>query len=100
MLETSMAAPRHLYVFAYDIGHDGRRTRVSNILSSSLVRVQRSVFEGRLTVAAARRLMRKVGPYISADDSIRAYAVTEAGRGATIVLGEPPLAEAADFLLL
>jgi len=96
----AMAAPRHVYVFTYDISRDSRRARVADILSTSLIRVQRSVFEGRLTVAGARRLVRQVAPLLSAEDSLRAYAVTQSGRSATIVVGNPPLAEETDFLLL
>lgn len=95
-----MAPPKHIYVFTYDIARDSRRERAAEILGTHLVRVQRSVFEGRLTVAAARALCRTIAPLLTAEDSLRAYAVTQDGRADTIVLGDPPLTEAADFILL
>ena len=94
-----MPRATHLYVFTYDIERDGARARVAALLEGELVRVQRSVFEGRLTAAAARRLADRAAALIGPADSLRAYAVTEEGRAASVVHGGAPLAERSAFLL-
>lgn len=89
----------HLYVFAYDVEKDGARARVAALLENELVRVQKSVFEGRLTQPQAARLARKVASCIAATDSLRVYAVTAEGREASLAVGGAPLGERSDFLL-
>lgn len=96
---TEMARPSHLFVFAYDVSRDAPRTRLAALLEDSLDRVQRSVFEGRLTLAEARALARKAALLLGPDDSLRVYAVTEAGRRASLAFGCAKLPEADDFLL-
>jgi len=95
-----MARPEHLFVFAYDIARDSPRARLAALLETCLDRVQDSVFEGRLTLAEARRLARLADPLVGPEDSLRIYAVTEAGRRASQVIGRGSLPEAHDFILL
>lgn len=95
-----MARPDHLWVFAYDIRRDGDRSRMAALLERHLDRVQRSVFEGRLTLAAARQLAGRAAVLLGPDDSLRCYCVPEAGRRSSIVHGVGCLPEADDFVLL
>jgi CRISPR-associated endonuclease Cas2 len=95
-----MARPEHLYIFAYDIVHDSKRTKVHALLSEHLTPVQKSVFEGRLTAEFALKLGKKVSVMIGPDDNLRIYCVTEAGRRASFAFGDTPLPEAQDFVLL
>lgn len=95
-----MARPEHLFVFAYDIELDRVRRRVAEQLETWMTRVQKSVFEGRMTAEAARRLARDIAVSIGPDDSLRVYCLTEVGRRASFVHGATPLAEAGDFWLL
>lgn len=95
-----MARPDHLWVFAYDIRRDSDRTRLASVLEEHLDRVQRSVFEGRLTLDAARRLVDAVTPFVGPEDSLRCYCVPEAGRRISLVRGTGTLPEADDFVLL
>ena len=95
-----MARPEHLYVFCYDISRDKVRGRVADALEAVLVRVQGSVYEGRLTRDAARRLADQTGAMIETGDSLRVYAVTQAGLKASIVKGPQPLMQAEGYYLL
>ena len=95
-----MARPEHLFVFAYDVEKDSARGKIADALGESLDRVQLSVFEGRLTSAAAQQLSRRAAALMGPDDSLRVYCVTEAGRRGSFVFGAPPLAERHDFFLL
>ncbi|WP_137177013.1 CRISPR-associated endonuclease Cas2 [Roseomonas sp. AR75] len=94
-----MARPDHLFVFAYDVARDTSRAKLATLLDESLDRVQLSVFEGRLSLAAARRLARRAEALLGPDDSLRVYAITEAGRRASMAFGRAQLPEAHDFLL-
>lgn len=95
-----MSRPEHLFVFCYDVSKDSARERLSSLLETSLTRVQKSVFEGRMSVAGAQRLARRAGNLIGVDDSLRVYCVTEAGRRACHTIGRTPLAEPGDFWLV
>jgi CRISPR-associated protein Cas2 len=97
---SDMARPQHLYVFAYDIERDASRSKVADILSEKLVRVQFSVFEGRLTRGEAETLAKEAALRIGPDDSLRCYCIPEAGRRLSFTHGGPPIAEAGDFWLL
>ncbi len=95
-----MARATHLYVFAYDVERDWAREKVAHALEEQLVRVQKSVFEGRLTQDQARRLARRVQAHLAPADSLRVYAVTADGLDASLVVGVPPLPEKHAFMLL
>lgn len=95
-----MARPEHLYVFAYDIVSDRNRRRAATALEETMTRVQYSVFEGRLTRDKAQKLSDRVSRFLGPEDSLRAYCVTGAGRLASFIVGEPPIAEQGDFWLL
>ena len=89
-----------LMVFSYDIADDRLRRRVSDILSDRLVRVQRSVFEGRMTREEAAKLAAKLARYLDRCDSLRVYCVTREELEASFCHGLVPMAEEQEFWLL
>lgn len=95
-----MARPDHLFVFAYDVEKDGARTKLAQWLEERATRVQKSVFEGRMTVVEARGVAAGARRFLGPDDRLRVYCITEEGRAQSLAIGEPPLAEPADFWLL
>lgn len=96
-----MARPDHLFVFAYDIARDSDRARVAELLLEHMVRVQGSVFEGRMSQDLARHLGHRAAQYLGPEDSLRFYCVTDPGRRASASFGAgPPIAEAQEFWLL
>jgi CRISPR-associated protein Cas2 len=95
-----MAARQHLMVFTYDIRKDSTRAKVSDLLEGELARVQKSVFEGRLTRTDAHDLARRVLALLDEGDSLRVYAVTPLGLKNSIAHGGAPLAEPHAYWLL
>lgn len=93
-------ARTHVMVFCYDVSRDGARARVAALLETQLIRVQKSVFEGRLSSKAARTLARQAGALLDEGDSLRVYAVTPAGLRQSIALGSLPLPEAHNYWML
>lgn len=87
-----------LYVFAYDVERDRTRAKIAALLENEMVRVQKSVFEGRMTRAQAGRLQHKVAHAMGPGDSLRVYAVTADGLDASLAIGSP-LPEKSDYLL-
>lgn len=95
-----MARPDHLFVFAYDVAGDRARVRLADLLEAQATRVQKSVFEARLTTDEARRLTAQATTLIGVGDSLRVYCITEAGRRISSVHGPTPMSEPADYWLL
>jgi CRISPR-associated protein Cas2 len=93
-------AREHLMVFSYDVRKDSIRAKVADVLEGELARVQKSVFEGRLTSAASHNLARRVLALLDEGDSLRVYAVTPLGLKNSIAYGGAPLAEAHAFWLI
>lgn len=93
-----MAKP--LMVFSYDITDDRLRRRVAKILSDRLVRVQRSVFEGRMTRDEAVKLAGRLARHLDRSDSLRVYCVTPEGLEASFCHSLVPMAESQEFWLL
>ena len=62
-------------VFCYDISADGVRSRVAKRLEKVAVRVQKSVFETRMTAERAHRLGAELATLIGDGDSLRVYAI-------------------------
>jgi CRISPR-associated protein Cas2 len=95
-----MAERERVFVFCYDITRDRIRVRVADILGDHAVRVQRSVFEARLTRPRAHALARLAAQHLEPGDSLRVYAVTTDGLAESFAFGPPPLPERQDFYLL
>lgn len=82
-----MAAREMMMVFSYDVSDDKRRRRVARRLEDKMSRVQKSVFEARMSRDSADRLAREVSQMIAPGDSLRVYAVGEAGYARSAVYG-------------
>lgn len=95
-----MSRTEFVVVFAYDIESDRNRRRVSEVLEAHATRVQRSVFEGRMTLGAAEGLLRRLDRERADGDSIRMYVLTEDGRERSKALGGAPIPERAEFWIL
>jgi CRISPR-associated protein Cas2 len=65
-----------LYVVAYDISCQKRRTKISNLLSAYGQRVQYSVFECMLQPQQFRELRERLGQVVKPEDSIRMYPLS------------------------
>lgn len=95
-----MPAAEMLMVFCYDVADNKRRRRVAKALEDAAVRVQKSVFESRMTERAAGRLAERVAAHLAPGDSLRVYAIGAHGLTRSRSYGGAPLAEAQDFYLL
>jgi CRISPR-associated protein Cas2 len=94
-------APTHpLFVFAYDISRDRARARVAALLEDHAVRVQKSVFEGRMTERRAKGLATRIERHLAPGDSLRVYILHGAAAGQTMVFGATPPVETHEFYLL
>ncbi|MFX3680906.1 MAG: CRISPR-associated endonuclease Cas2 [Hyphomicrobiales bacterium] len=87
-------------VIAYDVESARIRRRVAKRLQAQLARVQRSVFEGRLTRVAADRLYEDAEREIEEGDSLRMYVITASGLEHCRVAGGVALADASDCWLI
>jgi len=84
----------NLYVIAYDIPEDRRRTRLANLLKSYGERVQLSVFECWLSRAELEALKKRIREKVDlAEDSVRIYR----SHPSVEVLGVGPVPEEKDF---
>ncbi|RKZ29523.1 CRISPR-associated endonuclease Cas2 [bacterium] len=65
-----------LWVIAYDIPDDGRRTKLAKLMESYGDRVQYSVFEAELNEKHIRILKKRIEEIIDIDqDSVRIYRI-------------------------
>lgn len=94
-----MADRAMLTVYCYDIARPRTRARVAALLEERAVRVQESVFEARLTRAAAERLYEELVGLLDADDRLRMYVVPAAGLERCRAQGAP-VAEDGDFWIV
>ena len=83
-------------VFCYDISADAIRNKVARRLEKVAVRVQKSVFEARMTAARAHRLGNDLAALLADTDSLRVYAIDAGDQRASRAWGTPPMATAAD----
>jgi CRISPR-associated protein Cas2 len=91
-----MPRAARLMVFCYDISADGARGRVAKRLEKVAVRVQKSVFEARMTAARAYRLGEELAGMLAAGDSLRVYAIDAGALRDSRAWGAPPLSTAQD----
>ncbi len=95
-----MADRPMLMVFAYDIVRSSVRARVANLLEDHAVRVQDSVFEARLTRAAADRLFDRLARLVEPGDMLRMYGIGASGRERSRSAGGAPLPEEGDYWIV
>ncbi len=87
-------------VFCYDIQRDRTRARVARLLEGRAVRVQKSVFEARLSQREAERLFDAAAAILEPDDSLRMYALSAAGLPRCRARGGAPIPDDGDYWLL
>lgn len=95
-----MADAEMLTVFVYDVTSDRTRRRLSAFFEDFAVRVQKSVFEARLTAARTRRLSLRAAAMLDKGDSLRVYAIAADGRPRCHAFGGTPLLENEPYYLL
>ncbi|WP_322511346.1 CRISPR-associated endonuclease Cas2 [Chloroflexus sp.] len=89
----------NLYVVAYDIPNDRRRTKIHNLLSGYGLWTQYSLFECWLTRQQLIELQAKLARYIDAEtDSVRFYAICGACQNKVITVGSPKPAPAITYI--
>lgn len=95
-----MPAQRPVRVFAYDITADRARDKVAAVLEEVAVRIQLSVFEGRMSEAELSAVMRELEPLFEPGDKLRVYTLSDRMLDACRRIGGAPLPEPHDFWLL
>lgn len=75
-------------VFSYDITSNSNRRKAARILEDSASRVQKSVFETRMTEARAAAVSQRVAALLEPGDSLRVYVIGNAGERRTRVYGD------------
>lgn len=83
-----MARAEMLTVFCYDISRDRTRAKVARILEDAASRVQKSVFEVRMSETRASALSQYVASFLEPGDSLRVYAIGASGERRTRVYGD------------
>lgn len=78
-----------LYVIAYDISSDRRRTKVHKTLSGYGQWTQYSLFECHLTAKQYLQLRQKLDKLLSDDDSVRFYRLCASCLETVETLGSP-----------
>ena len=86
-----MAETEFVIVFAYDVERNSARQRIASILETHATRVQQSVFEARMTLKAAERILARLDRSRGEHDSIRMYVLTEQGRERSKAVGGAPI---------
>jgi len=80
-------------VVCYDIPADRRRNRVSKILESFGVRVQKSVFECDLQLKHIQKLKQKLTKVLKDEDSVRYYYLCAQCLPKVEVVNGPPVTQ-------
>tara|TARA_R110002020_G_scaffold327597_1_gene543531 strand:- start:792 stop:1079 length:288 start_codon:yes stop_codon:yes gene_type:complete len=95
-----MSEPRLTYVYCYDIDNDRVRGRFARFIERHAVRVQKSVFEARLTEAEANRLFEALSRRIDLGDALRMYCLAPAALAKCRSTGGTPLPEEGEFWIV
>lgn len=91
---------RWVRVFAYDVISNRIRSKVADILEEVAVRVQLSVFEGRLTDRELDDVMARLQPLFAPEDKLRVYTLPDGLLRSCHRIGGAPLPEQQGFWLL
>jgi CRISPR-associated protein Cas2 len=87
----SFLIKKMLYLVCYDIVKDSRRTKVSDLLESYGLRVQKSVFEIMIDDIEYLKLQDKLQRLVNQkEDQIRFYPLSKTARKKTLILGFKP----------
>lgn len=95
-----MAAPERICIICYDVTDNRERARVAKVLEERMVRVQKSVFEARMTLAEAKRLFERARMEVSEEAGLRLYALPPAALAECLRDGGAPFPEAHEFWIL
>jgi CRISPR-associated protein Cas2 len=95
-----MANTEMTIVFSYDISRPRSRRRVAEMLQAKAVRVQKSVFEARMSDGAARRLFKRLAIELDDGDSLRMYGVSATGLNRSRTQGGAPILREGGYWLL
>ena len=88
-------------IVSYDISNNKIRTRIRNVTSGYIYRVQRSVFEGIISQRGFNELLKRLkNNHLEATDSIRIYKICEKCMSKVEYLGHPRIIEDMKFLIL
>lgn len=82
-----MATAEMMMVFSYDVSDNKRRRKVAKRLEDRMARVQKSVFEARMSQREAESLADSVVILLDKSDSLRVYAIGDAGFNRSRVYG-------------
>ncbi len=88
-----------LYLVAYDIGDDKRRTKIFKVLCGYGDWTQYSLFECWLTKQQLLELRAKLKPHIKAGDSVRFYPLCKSCVGRVETEGSPRPSEKTTIVL-
>lgn len=83
-----MARGEMLTVFSYDISSNKARRKAAALLEDAASRVQKSVFETRITEARAAAISQRVASLLGPGDSLRVYALGDAGERRSRTYGD------------
>ncbi len=95
-----MSEPVITFVYCYEIMDDRIRTRFARYIEHHAVRVQKSVFEARLTETRANALFAELSRRIALGDALRMYALPPGAIAKSRSTGGAPLPEEGDFWIL
>jgi len=87
------------YAVAYDISDDGERTRVEQLLLNYGFRIQKSVFECRLTRSRLRHLLRQLEQLQVQTGFVKVYRIDRQFRPRVIGNAPPHPDEGAAFII-
>lgn len=82
-----MARGEMLTVFSYDVVENKRRRKIAHLLEGAATRVQKSVFETRMTKAQADALAQRLASLLGDEDSLRLYVLGADGETRSRVFG-------------
>ncbi|MEO9517179.1 MAG: CRISPR-associated endonuclease Cas2 [Paracoccaceae bacterium] len=83
-----MSRSEGLWIVSYDISDNKCRRRVASKLEDEMTRVQRSVFEGRLTEIRVNKLIKEISKMIAKGDNLRVYSISKVGERRCRVEGD------------
>ena len=90
----------HLYLIAYDMPDDKRRTKVHKLLCGYGAWTQYSFFECWLTRRQLLEMQAKLGQHLDAErDSVRIYRLCPSCSGNTITIGSAPPRDPVTFIM-
>lgn len=90
------------YLICYDVKKPKRLNRIAKVMKSYGERVQKSIFECKITYILFREMKEKINKIIAEEDSVRIYILCRKCESKIIRLGEnhPELVQDEDFIFI